>query len=77
MAKQTPISVGFQWRNQAGKSWVVTGLRPGGICEIHQIGRMVTGETQTRIVRANIEAGTAIPMATSDEARVILRRCNG
>lgn len=76
--RQLPIRVGFQWKHVAsGKEWVVTGLRPGGICEVHRVGRYVSGETQTRMVRASIEAGDAVQMETSEAARKILRRLNG
>jgi hypothetical protein len=74
--KPLPIPVGFQWRHQdTGKQWVVTGIRPGGVCEVHQIGRSVTGERYSRDIRSAVESGTAIPMDTTDEARAILRRC--
>ena len=77
-SKPLPIPVGFQWQHPAsGKQWVVTAVRPGGICEIHQVGRLVTGEAQTRNIRAMVEAGAAMPVETTDEARAILRRCNG
>lgn len=76
--QQLSIPVGFQWKHIAsGKEWVVTGLRPGGICEIYRVGRHVSGETQTRIIRETIEAGASVPMETTDAARVILRRING
>ena len=75
-AKPISISVGFQWRNAAGKVWVVTGTRPGGVCEIYRVGRAVSGETYTRLIRDGIAAGTVIPMELTDEARAILRRCN-
>ena len=76
--KPMPIPVGFQWQHPAsGKQWVVTGIRPGGVCEIHRVGRHITGEMYSRDIRAAVEAGTAVPMDTSDEARAILRRCNG
>lgn len=76
--QQLSIPVGFQWKHIAsGKEWVVTGLRPGGICEIYRVGRHVSGETQTRIVRTSIEAGTAVQVETSEAARTILRRING
>lgn len=72
------ISVGFQWRNPAsGKEWVVTGLRPGGVCEIHRVGRLVTGEMYSRNIRAAVDAGTAVRVETTESARAILRRCNG
>jgi hypothetical protein len=77
-SKPLPIPVGFQWQHPAsGKQWVVTGIRPGGVCEVHQVGRLVTGERYIRDIRASIDAGAAIPMETTDEARAILRRCNG
>lgn len=76
--RQLSIPVGFQWKHLASdKEWVVTGLRPGGICEIYRVGRHISGETQTRIVRASIEAGEAVQIETSDAARSILRRLNG
>jgi hypothetical protein len=76
--KQLSIPIGFQWKhNASGKEWVVTGLRPGGVCEIHQVGRFVTGETYTRCIRAQLDDGTSIVMETSDAARKILRRING
>lgn len=74
--KQLSIPVGFQWRDQNGKMWVVTGTRPGGVCEIHQVGRFVSGEMYSREIRSAVDAGSATPMETTDEARVILRRCN-
>jgi len=71
------IPIGFQWRHIAsGKVWVVTGLRPGGVCEIHRVGRSVTGETYTGDIRAQIDSGVSVPMETTAEARAILRRCN-
>jgi len=77
-ATAQPIPVGFQWKHIAsGKQWVVTRLRPGGVCEIHQVGRYVSGETQTRCIRSMIADGVAIPVETSEEARRILRRCCG
>lgn len=75
-SKPLPIPVGFQWQHPlTGRQWVVTGIRPGGVCEVHRIDRAVTGERYTRDIRASINDGTAIPMDTTDEARTILRRC--
>lgn len=77
MTKQLSIPVGFQWRHfESGKEWVVTGTRPGGVCEVHRVGRFISGATYARDIRAAIEAGTAVRMETTDEARKILRRCN-
>lgn len=76
-AKQLSIPVGFQWKhNGTGKEWVVTGTRPGGVCEIHQVGRYVSGQMYTRDIRSAVDAGTSIPLETTDAARAILRRCN-
>lgn len=75
--KQLSIPVGFQWLNVAtGKEWVVTGLRPGGVCEIYQVGRHVSGQSYTRDIRCAIEDGSIIRIETTEEARKILRRCN-
>lgn len=72
------IPVGFQWKHiGTGKEWVVTGIRPGGVCEIHQVGRFVTGHTYTRDIRATIDAGTSARIETTEAARAILRRLNG
>lgn len=77
-AKQMPIPVGFQWQHPStGKQWVVTGLRPGGVCEVYQVGRHVSGERYSREIRAAVAEGSAIPMALTDEAQAILRRING
>lgn len=76
--KQLSIPVGFQWKHvESGKEWVVIGLRPGGICEVYRVGRHVSGQTQTRILRASIEAGDLVQVETSEAARAILRRLNG
>ncbi len=77
MSQQMPIPVGFQYRGVTGKEWVVTGIRPGGVCEIAQIGRMVFGERYSKDIRADVAEGRAAPTETSDEARAILRRLNG
>lgn len=78
MARPLPIPVGFQYRHTAtGKEWVVSGLRPFGICEIAAVGRHVTGEMYARDIRAAIEGGTSEQMELTDEARAVLRRCNG
>jgi len=75
--KQLSIPVGFQYSSPAsGKEWVVTGIRPGGVCEIHQVGRFVSGQIYTRDIRIAVDAGTAVPMETTEAARKILRRCN-
>lgn len=71
------IPVGFQWRGPTGKEWVVTRLRPGGVCEISQVGRYVTGRMYSRDIRSAVESGASIPVETTDAARAILRRCNG
>ena len=77
MARPMPIPVGFQYHHPAtGKEWVVTGLRPGGVCEIARVGRHVTGEMYARDIRAAIERGATVQVELSDEARAILRRCN-
>ena len=76
--KQLSIPVGFQWKHvETGKEWVVTGLRPGGICEIYRVGRHVSGETDTRSIRWMLDAGTSVQMETTEAARAILRRING
>lgn len=75
-ARSLPIPVGFQYRHVAtGKEWVVTGLRPGGVCEISAVGRYVTGEMYTRDIRAILEDGTSERMELTDAARAVLRRC--
>lgn len=71
------IPVGFQWRNaESGKEWIVTGIRPGGICEIQRVGRVVTGQMNTRSIRAAVDAGVAVPVETSEAGRAILRNNN-
>lgn len=77
MARPMPIPVGFQYRHPAtGKEWVVTRLRPGGVCEIAAVGRYVTGEMYARDIRLGIEAGTHERIELTDAARAVLRRCN-
>jgi hypothetical protein len=56
--------------------WVVTGLRPGGVCEIYRVGRHVMGDMYSRDIRASIESGAATQVDLSEGARAILRRCN-
>ena len=75
-AKPVSIPVGFQWRSVGGKEWVVTGLLPGGVCKIHQVGRYVSGEMYSRDIRAGLGEGRYVKIDTTDEARAILRRCN-
>lgn len=76
--RQTPIPVGFQWKHvESGKEWVVTGLRPGGVCEIYRVGRHVSGETNTSSIRWMLDIGASVRMETTEAARSILRRING
>lgn len=76
--QQLSIPVGFQWKHvESGKEWVVTGLRPGGICEIYRVGRHVSGETDTRSIRWMLNSGASVMMETTEEAHKILRRING
>jgi hypothetical protein len=76
--KQMPIPVGFQWQHPvSGKQWVVTGLRPGGLCEVHRVGQYISGVHYARDIRAAVAAGTALPMALTEPAQAILRRING
>jgi len=73
--KPLPIPVGFQYEHVAtGKNWIVTGLRPGGVCEIHQVGRHVAGEMYARDIRAAIQEGRSKQVERTPEADAILRR---
>lgn len=75
--KSVAIPVGFQWRSGSGKEWVVTRVCPGGVCEIHQVGRFVSGQMYARCIRYALENGTATKIETTPDAYAILRRCNG
>lgn len=77
MPRPMPIPVGFQYRHPGtNHEWVVTGLRPGGVCEITAVGRYVTGEMYARDIRAAIESGTSERLELTDKARAVLRRAN-
>lgn len=77
MKRPMPIPVGFHYRSAGtNKEWVVTGLRPGGVCEISAVGRFVTGEMYARDIHAAIESGTSEQLELTDKARAVLRRAN-
>lgn len=56
VTNQAPI--GSVWRFKAetkGRTWKVTGRRPGGVVEYMQVGRAVTGEIYLRDWLRNAE----------------------